>query len=94
MVNVQDNEPVDLSHLLPAAQAVVRLPDIDRIAQVRADRWIGYSRAADTLQRPGQLDTWPSKQRMAEPAADRRDEQRQVDEHREVPAHPPADVEP
>jgi hypothetical protein len=64
MVNVQDNELVDLSHLLPGAQAVARLPGVERVAQVRADRWIGYSRATDTLQRLGQLYTWPTKQRM------------------------------
>lgn len=64
MVNVQDNEPEDLSHLLPGAQVVARLPGVERVALVRADRWIGYSRAADTLQRLGQLYTWPTKQRM------------------------------
>ena len=61
---MQDNELVDLSHLLPGAQVVARLPGVERVAQVRADRWIGYSRATDTLQRLGQLYTWPTKQRM------------------------------
>ena len=35
----------DLSHLTPAAQAAALLPTAERIARIRAERWIGYSRA-------------------------------------------------
>lgn len=55
---------VDLSHLTPAAQRVALLPTPERVAHVRADRWIGYTRAADALARLEALIMWPSKQRM------------------------------
>ncbi|MDW4800269.1 TniB family NTP-binding protein, partial [Escherichia coli] len=35
-----------------------------RISYVRGDRWIGYTRAGDALQRLEELFVWPSKQRM------------------------------
>jgi len=38
-------EPLDLSHLHAAAQQVARLPAGERLRYVRADRWIGYTRA-------------------------------------------------
>ncbi len=56
--------PSDLSHLHPAARQVARLPAAERLRHVRADRWIGYTRAAEAL---GQLETlfgWPARQRM------------------------------
>lgn len=59
-----DDDLVDLSHLTPAAQSVAVLPAAERIAHVRADRWIGYTRATDALTRLEALFTWPSKQRM------------------------------
>ncbi|WP_322621184.1 TniB family NTP-binding protein [Streptomyces acidicola] len=58
------NEDGDLSHLLPAAQQIARLPDAERLRYVRADRWIGYPRAAEALERLETLLAWPSKQRM------------------------------
>ncbi len=45
---------IDLSHLLPAAQGLARLPADERIQRFRADRWIGYPRAIEALNR---LDT-------------------------------------
>ena len=42
-----EDDLVDLSHLTPAAQSVAVLPAAERIAHVRADRWIGYTRATD-----------------------------------------------
>ena len=47
-----DEYPViDLSHLLPAAQGLARLPADERIQRIRADRWIGYPRAVEALKR-------------------------------------------
>jgi type II secretory pathway predicted ATPase ExeA len=57
-------EPLDLSHLHESARPVALLPDEERLRRVRADRWIGYTRAADALQRLEQLLAWPAKQRM------------------------------
>jgi hypothetical protein len=56
--------PLDLSHLHPAGQPVARLPDEERLRYVRADRWIGYTRATAALERLETLFAWPSKQRM------------------------------
>ena len=42
---------IDLSHLLPAAQGLARLPAGERIQRLRADRWIGYPRAVEALNR-------------------------------------------
>ena len=55
---------IDLSHLLPAAQGLARLPADERIQRIRADRWIGYSRAVEGLNRLETLYAWPNKQRM------------------------------
>jgi hypothetical protein len=57
-------ESVDLSHLHPAAQQIARLPDEERLRYVRADRWIGYTRASAALARLETLFAWPVKQRM------------------------------
>ena len=57
-------EPTDLSHLHPAAQQVARLPDDERLQRVRADRWIGYTRATEALARLETLIDWPARQRM------------------------------
>jgi hypothetical protein len=59
-----EDGPVDLSHLHPAAQRIARLPDAERLRYVRADRWIGYTRATAALERLETLFCWPSKQRM------------------------------
>ncbi|MGW4719476.1 TniB family NTP-binding protein [Nocardia sp. NPDC004260] len=57
-------QPVDLSHLHPSAQRVALFPDAERVRHVRADRWIGYTRATETLAQLEQLLAMPSKQRM------------------------------
>ena len=54
----------DLGHLHASARAVVRLPAEERVRHVRADRWIGYSRATAALERLETLYAWPGKQRM------------------------------
>lgn len=40
------------------------LPVEERLRHVRADRWIGYTRAADAIARLETLFAWPDKQRM------------------------------
>lgn len=55
---------IDLSHLLPAAQGLARRSAEERIQRIRADRWIGYPRAVEALDRLETLYEWPSKQRM------------------------------
>jgi hypothetical protein len=57
-------DPLDLGHLHPSAQLLARLPDAERLRHVRADRWIGYSRATAALNRLETLYGRPSKQRM------------------------------
>ena len=44
----------DLDHLHESARSVARLPAQERVRHVRADRWIGYSRATEALERLGQ----------------------------------------
>lgn len=55
---------VDLSHLLPAVQGLALLPAEERVQRIRTDRWIGYPRAVEALNRLEALYAWPSKQRM------------------------------
>nr|WP_193081909.1 TniB family NTP-binding protein [Brevibacterium aurantiacum] len=43
---------------------IARLPADERLRHVRADRWIGYSRASEALERLEALHEWPKKQRM------------------------------
>lgn len=60
-----DEYPIfDLSHLMPAAQGLAQLPAEERIQHIRADRWIGYPRAVEGLNRLEALFAWPNKQRM------------------------------
>jgi hypothetical protein len=54
----------DLAHLHPSAQPIARFPADERLKHVRADRWIGYSRASEALERLETLYEWPKKQRM------------------------------
>lgn len=56
--------PLDLTHLHPAAREVARLPSSERVHRIRADRWIGYPKAVDAVERLEMLFRWPSKQRM------------------------------
>ncbi|MFG2088513.1 TniB family NTP-binding protein [Spirillospora sp. NPDC048824] len=57
-------DPEDLSHLHQVARRVARLPSPERLRYVRADRWIGYTRAAQALAELEELFTWPERQRM------------------------------
>jgi len=53
-----------LPHLTPAACEIAMLPSDERIKRIRADRWIGYPRAVEALEKLDELLNWPSKQRM------------------------------
>lgn len=59
-----DPDELDLSHLHPGARDHARGPDEERLRRVRAERWIGYPRAAAALRRLDELWDWPSRQRM------------------------------
>lgn len=54
----------DLSHLIPSVHKVAMLPAVERIQRIRADRWIGYPRALEALDKLEDLFNWPQKQRM------------------------------
>src|SRR3546814_7675834 len=64
VVAVEEYPIIDLSHLMPVAQGLARLPADERIHRLRADRWIGYPRAVEALNRLEALYAWPNKQRM------------------------------
>ena len=83
---------IDLSHLLPAAQGLARLPADERIQRLRADRWIGYPRAVEALNRLEAPVCVAKQTTHAQPAAGRPDQQRQVDDRREVPPRPPGQL--
>ena len=61
---VISDEPADLSHLHPSARELARLPGSERLRHVRADRWIGYTRANEALTQLETLFVWPVKPRM------------------------------
>lgn len=56
--------PDDLSHLHPSAQRLAQLPAAERLRHVRADRWVGYTRASQAIEQLETLLAWPSRQRM------------------------------
>jgi TniB protein len=64
VVTVPDYVAPDLSHLHPAVRQAARLPANERVELIRADRWIGYPRAVETVARLETLLCWPDKQRM------------------------------
>jgi len=64
MTAVRGRAAADLSHLTPTAQAAAGLPDAQRRARIRAERWIGYSRAREALATLEDLLTHPVRQRM------------------------------
>lgn len=51
-------------HLMPSVEEVAMLPNEERIRLIRADRWIGYTRARAALCRMEELFSWPRKLRM------------------------------
>lgn len=58
------NYSLDLTHLHPASRELARLPSAERVHRIRADRWIGYPKAVDAVERLEMLFHWPRKQRM------------------------------
>lgn len=57
-------EDFSLEHLTASAQKAAQLPSRERIARIRADRWIGYTRACQALEQLEDLFNWPDRQRM------------------------------
>jgi hypothetical protein len=55
---------LDLSHLHPSMQDFALLPNSERVAHIRAERWIGYTKAQEALAKLEDLFTWPHRQRM------------------------------
>ena len=66
MVNANEYEPLELSHLHPAAQPVARLPAAERVQRIRADRWIGYPKAVEAVERLETMLGWPEVRGVAE----------------------------
>ena len=64
MVSVENYQPLDLSHLHPDIQPVARLSAGERVERIRADRWIGYPKAVEAVDKLEALLGWPRKQRM------------------------------
>lgn len=58
------NYSLDLTHLHPASRELARLPSAERVHRIRADRWIGYPKGVDAVERLEMLFHWPRKQRM------------------------------
>jgi hypothetical protein len=54
----------DYDHLLPAYRRYAGLPDADRIAWIRADRWLETDPAGSALSRLEDLLAYPSRDRM------------------------------
>lgn len=63
-MRVPDGVVSDLAHLHPAVRDAARLPANERVELIRADRWIGYPRAVETVARLETLLRWPDKERM------------------------------
>lgn len=64
MVTMDNNQPLDVSHLHPSVQPISRLTTTERMEQIRADRWIGYPKAVAAVNQLETLLAWPRKQRM------------------------------
>lgn len=64
MVSTAHHQPLDLAHLHPDVHASAGLPAAERISRIRADRWIGYPKAVEAVDRLETLLAWPRKQRM------------------------------
>ena len=52
------------AHLDPAYRRFAALPDDERIAWIRADRWIGFDQSGVALARLENLLTYPPRDRM------------------------------
>ena len=54
----------EFAHLDPNYRRFAALPDDERIAWIRADRWIGFDQAGLALARLENLLTYPARDRM------------------------------
>lgn len=85
---MDDFPAIDPSHLLPGTLGLASLPAAERIQRIRADRWIGYPRAVEALNRLETLFAWPSKQRMPNLLLVGPTNNGKVDDYREMPPVP------
>lgn len=53
-----------LGHLHESIRATALLPDEERLRRLRSDRWIGYTKASQALERLEALFAWPRRERM------------------------------
>lgn len=61
---MDEDDLIDLSHLITPMQKIAMLPANERVQRIRADRWIGYPRAIEAIEKLEIFLNWPSKQRM------------------------------
>jgi hypothetical protein len=64
MIDMNSNAQLFLEHLAPQAREIALLPNAERIARIRFDRWIGYSKAQEAISKLQQLIDHPKRQRM------------------------------
>jgi hypothetical protein len=63
-VTAMENRPGSFAHLAPAVRRAAGLSHEKRMALLRHDRWIGYPRARQVLDRLDDFLNWPARQRM------------------------------
>jgi hypothetical protein len=61
---VTSGETAVMDHLHPGAPPAALLPAGEPLRHVRTERWIGYCRAAEAVDRLEELLGWPARQRM------------------------------
>ena len=54
----------DVKHLTVKAKTALKLSDEERISYIRAPRWIGYSKANESIDKLEDLLTYPKRHRM------------------------------
>lgn len=65
--DVLPSQAQDFSHLHPNVRQAAMLSNEQRLVLIRADRWIGYPRATEAVDRLEELLTWPARQRIGNP---------------------------
>ena len=63
-MNGEVEGPGPATHLTPAARQLLHLPDAERIARIRADRWVDTPRAVLALGKLAELLDSPPRARM------------------------------
>lgn len=61
---IKPHEDINLSHLAEPVREIALQSNEERIEYIRRDRWFGYPRANQALERLRELLDWPEKQRM------------------------------